>query len=276
MPGRRGARARILAAGPPPAEIPQIDLTRPSIARVFDYWLGGKDSFPADRELAEELEGVFPLAPVLARESRAFLGRAVSYVAAQGIGQFIDAGAGLPTSPAIHEIARGRNPGARVLYTDNDPTVITHARALLAGEGVGVAAGDVGDPEAILAAPELTGLIDLTQPCCVILAMVLHFFAPAEATRIARTFITALAPGSYLILTVGTGGDPDMRGRFIKAYTAGNVHRHSSEQIAGYFGELDLVDPGLTDARYWRDQPGQDTAGERPAIILAGVGVKTA
>jgi O-methyltransferase involved in polyketide biosynthesis/DNA-binding HxlR family transcriptional regulator len=260
----------------PPAEIPQVDLTRPSIARVYDYWLGGKDSFPADRELSGKITEVLPLAPVLARENRAFLGRAVSYVAAQGIGQFIDAGAGLPTSPAIHEIARSRNPGARVLYVDNDPTVITHSRALLAGEGVGVAAGDVGDPEAILASPELTSLIDLTQPCCVILASVLHFFAPEQATRITRTFTTALAPGSYLILSVGTGTDPDLHSRFAKAYTASMLHHHSSEQIAGYFGDLDLVDPGLTDARYWRDQPGQDTAGERPAIILAGVGIKTA
>jgi DNA-binding HxlR family transcriptional regulator/SAM-dependent methyltransferase len=260
----------------PPAKIPEIDLSKPSIARVFDYWLGGKDNFPADRELSEKLEGVFPLAPVLARESRAFLGRAVSYVAAQGIGQFIDAGAGLPTSQAVHEIARSRNPGARVLYVDNDPTVITHARALLAGEGVGVAAGDVGDPEAILASPELTRLINLREPCCVILAMVLHFFAPAEAARIARAFITALAPGSYLILTVGTGYDPDIRGRFVNTYTAGRVHHHSPEQIVGYFGDLDLVDPGLTDVRFWHDQPSQDTAGERPAIVLAGVGAKTA
>jgi O-methyltransferase involved in polyketide biosynthesis/DNA-binding HxlR family transcriptional regulator len=261
----------------PPAEIPQIDLSKPSIARVYDYWLGGKDSFPADREMAGKIEEVFPLAPVLARESRAFLGRAVGYVAAQGVGQFIDAGAGLPTSPAIHEIARSRNPGARVLYADNDPTVITHARALLAGEGIGVAAGDVGDPEAILAAPELTGLIDLSQPCCVILAAVLHFFAPEQAARITRTFITALAPGSYLILTVGTGNNiPGLRSRLVATYTESRVHQHSPEQIADYFGDLDLVDPGLTDARYWRDQSGQDTAGERLAIVLAGVGVKTA
>jgi O-methyltransferase involved in polyketide biosynthesis/DNA-binding HxlR family transcriptional regulator len=259
----------------PPAEIPQVDLTRPSIARVYDYWLGGKDSFPADRELARKFEEMNPLAPVMCRENRAFLGRAVSYVAAQGISQFIDAGAGLPTSPAIHEIARSRNPGARVLYADNDPTVITHSRALLAGEGVAAAAGDAGDPEAILASPELTRLIDLSQPCCVILALVLHFFAPEQAARIARAFTAALAPGSYLILTVGTVYDPDLYSRFAKAYTAGSAHRHSPEQIAGYFGDLDLIDPGLTDARYWRDQPGQDTAGERPAIILAGVGVKT-
>jgi O-methyltransferase involved in polyketide biosynthesis/DNA-binding HxlR family transcriptional regulator len=260
----------------PPYEIPEIDLTRPSIARVYDYWLGGKDSFRPDRELAGKIEEVLPLAPVLARENRAFLGRAVGYVAAQGIGQFIDAGAGLPTSPAVHEIARSRNPGARVLYVDNDPTVITHARALLAGEGVGVAAGDIGDPKAVLAAPELTRLIDLSQPCCVILAAVLYFFAPAEATRITRAFIAAMAPGSYLILSLASGDDPGLHSRFANAYTASKVHRHSPEQIAGYFGDLDLVDPGLTDARYWRGQPGQDTAGERPVIYLAGVGVKTA
>lgn len=260
----------------PPGGIPEIDLSNPSIARVYDYWLGGKDSFPADREMAERIKEVLPLAPVLARENRAFLARAVGYVAAQGVGQFIDAGAGLPTSPAVHEIARSRHPGARVLYVDNDPAVITHARALLAGEGVAVAAGNIDDPKAILAAPELTGLIDLTEPCCVILAAVLYFFSPAEAARITRAFIAALAPGSYLILSVGTGGDPDLRSRFIASYTASRMHYHSPEQIVGYFGDLDMVDPGLTDERYWRDQPGQDTAGERPAYLLAGVGVKMA
>jgi hypothetical protein len=162
------------------------------------------------------------------------------------------------------------------MYVDFDPTVMAHARALLAGEGVGVAVGDIGAPEAILAAPELTRLIDLTQPCCVILASVLYSFAPAEAARIARAFITALAPGSYLILSVGTDNDPDLHSRFIKTYTASSLHYHSPEQIAGYLGDLDLIDPGLTDARYWRDQPGQETAGERSAIVLAGVGVKTA
>ena len=104
----------------------------------------------------------------------------------------------------------------------------------------------------------------------------LYFCAPAEAARIARAFIAALAPGSYLILSVATGGDPDMRSRYVKAYTAGSMNYHSPEQIAGYFGDLDLVDPGLTDTRYWRDQPGQDTAGERFVYLLAGVGAKTA
>jgi O-methyltransferase involved in polyketide biosynthesis/DNA-binding HxlR family transcriptional regulator len=259
----------------PPYEIPEIDLTRPSIARVYDYWLGGKDSFAVDREMARKLQEMLPFAPVGARENRTFVGRAVGYVAAQDVGQFIDAGAGLPTSPAVHEIARSRNPGARVLYVDNDPTAITHAHALLAGEGVGVAAGDIADPEAILADPELTRLIDLSQPCCIILASVLHFFAPEEAARITRAFITALAPGSYLILSVATGHDPGLRSRVMKTYTASKTHHHSPEQIAGYFGDLDLVEPGLTDVRYWRDQPGQDTAGERSVIILAGVGIKT-
>jgi DNA-binding HxlR family transcriptional regulator/O-methyltransferase involved in polyketide biosynthesis len=260
----------------PPYEIPEINLTQPSIARVYDHWLGGKDNFAADREMARKLQEMLPFAPVGARENRAFVGRAVGYVAAQGVGQFIDAGAGLPTSPAIHEIARGRHPGARVLYADNDPTAITHARALLAGEGVGVAAGDIADPEAILAAPELTRLIDLRQPCCVILASVLHFFAPEQAARITRAFTAALAPGSYLILSVATGHDPDLRSRVMKAYTASRTHHHSPEQIAGYFGDLDLVEPGLTDVRYWHDQPGQDTADERSVVILAGVGIKTA
>jgi O-methyltransferase involved in polyketide biosynthesis/DNA-binding HxlR family transcriptional regulator len=258
-----------------PPEGPGIDLSRPSIARVYDYWLGGKDSFPPDRELSGKLLQLLPQAPELARESRGFLARAVGYVAAQGVGQFIDIGAGLPTSPAVHEIARSRNPGARVLYVDNDPTAIVHARALLTGEGVAVAAGDAGDPGAILAAPALTRHIDLGEPSCVILAMILHFFDPHEAARITRTIISALAPGSYLIMSVGTTRDADLRPRFENAYTASRMHHHSPEQIAGYFGDLHLADPGLADARSWRGGPGPDASGERPTIILSGVGRKT-
>ena len=259
-----------------PLALPDIDISKPSIARVYDYWLGGKDSFPADREAGDRFARLLPQVQELTRENREFLVRAVGYVAGQGVGQFIDVGAGLPTSPAVHEIARERNPGARVLYVDNDPAVIAHAHALLAGEGVTVAVGDAGDPGALLDAPALTRHIDLGEPCCVILCMVLPFFAPHEAARITQTIISALAPGSYLIASVGTPRDTELRNRFEDAYTASRVHHHSPEQIADYFGDLDLADPGLTDARSWRNNPAPDAPDERPAIILSGVGRKPA
>ena len=141
-----------------------FDPTKPNIARVWDYWLGGKDNFAADRELAEKMLAVHPVSAQMARENRQFLGRAVRYVAARGIDQFIDVGAGLPTALNTHDIARSVNPEARVAYVDNDPIVISHARSLLAkSPGVIAVPGDMRAPERILADAGLTELIDLAK-----------------------------------------------------------------------------------------------------------------
>src|SRR5579862_3233923 len=148
-----------------------FDTTKPNIARVWDYWLGGKENFAADRELAEKMLAIHPVSAQMARENRQFLGRAVGFVAHQGIRQFIDIGAGLPTALNTHDIAQRVDSTARVAYVDNDPVVISHARALLAG-GPGVIAvpGDLCKPESLLADVGLANLIDLTQPTCVIMS----------------------------------------------------------------------------------------------------------
>jgi hypothetical protein len=269
------------------ADSPQMphDAGKPTVARLHDYALGGKDNYVADREMAAALEKIFPLATALALESREFQARAVEYVARHGVVQFIDVGSGMPASPATHEVASQATPDARVAYVDNDPVVNTHAAALLARPGQVVAVpGDLRGPGDILASPALTALIDLGKPFCVILAMILNFVAPEEAARITATFRDAMPAGSFLVLSLGVNNDtPDMAQDFIKAYSVAKVHLHSREQVAGYFTGLELAEPGLTEARHWRapdpaDQAGQaepsDDDAPRPADALAGVGRK--
>jgi O-methyltransferase involved in polyketide biosynthesis len=252
-----------------------FDASRPNIARVYDYWLGGKDNFKADREQAEKLLRIHPGIAGAVRANRQFVGRAVTWAAREGIGQFIDLGAGLPAPPSVHETARAVLPGARVAYIDNDPVVISYARALLATGDGGVAAvpGDLRDPAAVLASEALAEVIDIRRPVCVILALVLHFCDAATAREITAGYISALAPGSCMILSVGGSDDPG--GRIATAYTAGTLYTHSREQVAGFLAGLDLIAPGLSDARTWR--PGW---GEKPrprpqaGYVLAAAGRK--
>ena len=252
------------------------DAGKPSVARGCDYALGGKDNFAVDRELHAEVLEIFPLAAVLPWENRQFLARAVGYVARQGVTQFIDVGAGMPTSPATHEIAGAACPEARVAYVDNDPVVIAHAAALLASPGrVAAVPGDVRCPGDILASPALTALIDTGSPFCLILAVVLDHVAPARAAGIMAAFRDAMPAGSFLILSIGSNNNtPDLAQDVIRAYRAAPVHLHSREQVAGYFAGLEIVEPGLTEARHWRPAKRLADDGPRPADLLAGVGRK--
>jgi hypothetical protein len=253
-----------------------FDAGKPSVARAYDYSLGGKDNFAADREQLAELMRVFPLAAVLSRENRQFLARAVGYVARHGVTQFIDVGSGLPASPSVHEIADAARPGARVAYVDNDPVVISHTSALLASPGrVAAVPGDVRRPGDILSAPALTAVIDTSEPFCVILGVILDFVEPAQAAEIMAVFRDAMPAGSFLIMSIGTNNDtPDVAQDVIKAYRAAQVHVHAREQVAGYFAGLQIVEPGLVEVRRW--QPGHPLAddGPRTADLLAGVGRK--
>src|SRR6266699_4014219 len=226
-----------------------FDPTRPNIARVWDYWLGGKDNFAVDRELAQKMLEVHPPSAQMARENRRFLGRAVSYVTGCGVRQFIDVGAGLPTAVNTHDIAREVAPETRVAYVDNDPIVISHARSLLARRpGVIAVPGDMRDPGRILTDPGLTDLIDLAEPACVIMSGVLHFADPATARDIAAVFARAIAPGSYLIISVGSG-NPSEGENFTSAYTAARIYIHTQEEVQGFFGGLELVPPGVVSVR---------------------------
>jgi SAM-dependent methyltransferase len=253
--------------------LPAIDASRPGIARVYDCLLGGKDNFAVDREQVARLTDVVPGLARLARENRQFIARAVFWLATQGIRQFIDLGCGLPTtSPSVHQCARLARPGARVVYVDNDPVVTGHARARLAGDGaVAVVRADIRHSAAILARPELRKVIDAGQPAGVVAGMVMHFFSPQEAQRICAELSGALAPGSYLVISVGTG-DAATWEALAELYEAAPVHRHRAGQVAGLFGGLELVPPGVVHAEGWVPGP----AGAAPeldgACVLVGVG----
>jgi O-methyltransferase involved in polyketide biosynthesis len=252
-----------------------LDTTRPNIARAYDYLLGGKDNFPADRDLAEKLVAIYPGTRQMVRENRRFLVRALDHALAQGISQYMDLGAGLPTSPAVHDIVRRYNTTAPVLYVDNDPVVINHLRALACSgdDRVHAIPADVTGTAAVLAGARAAG-IGLDEPVCLILAMVLHFYNAQTARDLVTAYVDELAPGSHVIITVGAG-DPAIGDQITRTYNAARLHNHSHEDVASFFTGLDLIDPGITDARAW--QPGWRTPApffDRAGQVLAGVGAK--
>ena len=251
----------------------------PNVARMYDYMLGGKDNFEADRAAADSVTDRFPEVAEVVRANRAFLARAVRHVAQQGVTQFIDAGAGLPASPNVHEIAREEAPDARVVYVDHDPVVLTHARALLAvDDNVGVVAGDIRDPARMLADPALTRLIDAGEPVCVLLVSVLHFLAAADADEAVAAFRRWMAPGSYLVISAGTctGTDPELLRQLQAAYgDTAPVTGRTAAEIEAWFDGFSLARPGVVDVWAWRPDSIQRPAQSR-ARILAGVGRKAA
>ena len=212
-----------------------FDSGTPNMARVYDYWLGGKDHFAADREEAERLLKIYPPLRAMVRENRAFVTQAVTWAARQGIGQFIDLGAGLPASPAVHQTARTVLPSARVAYVDNDPVVPSHARALLTtDDGVTAVAADLRDPAAVLADPELRAVIDLREPVCVILAAVLHFLDADAARAVTAGYARLIAPGSCMVISVACY-DETLGKRLSAEYTAATWH---SVQLAALMDQL--------------------------------------
>jgi uncharacterized SAM-dependent methyltransferase len=254
-----------------------FDAGKPSVARLHDYALGGKDNFTADRAMAAELVEIYPPAAMLARDSREFQARAVAYVARQGVVQFIDVGCGMPASPATHEVATAASPDARVAYVDNDPVVISHAAALMARPGqVTAVPGDVCRPHDILAHRELTSLIDLSEPFCLILGVILDFVRPAEAERVMAVLRDAMPPGSFVILCIGiSNGAARIARDWDKAYgCVARMYLHNREQIKGYFTGLEIVEPGLTEARSWRPAQPPAITDPLPIDALAYVGRK--
>jgi S-adenosyl methyltransferase len=264
-----------------------FDPRKPNAARIYDYLLGGKDNFAADRDAAAQLLQALPDAALAAKANRAFLAAAVRYVAGRGIGQYIDIGAGLPTSPNVHECARAAVPDARVAYIDNDQVVVTHARALLATDDlVTVISKDAREYEALLDGPELGAFIDLAKPVCVLFVSMLHFMPEAEADAAVAAFRERMAPGSYLVISTGVGddGNASAREQVQAAYGTGTVLTgRPRAEIASYFGDFDLVPPGLVPVTEWPlDAPdGAPLPMLRPlpsapmkAGMLAGIGRK--
>jgi SAM-dependent methyltransferase len=251
-----------------------FDPSRPNIARIYDYWLGGKDNFPADRAEAERLIAVYPCLPLLARQNRLFLARAVQWLAEQGVRQFLDLGCGLPTGQNTHEVAEAVHPDCRVVYVDADPVVLSHARALLRGPGVTAIHGDLAEPGAILADLRTRHLINLAEPTAVILAMVLHFFDAATAHEIVASFARDVTPGSYFVLSVGSG-DEQTGGALAREYQAGTLYNHSLAEIAAFLEDLEPIPPGVTDAVAWMPgSPNQPPLAQPGGHILAGIAKK--
>jgi hypothetical protein len=256
-----------------------IDVTVPSVARMYDYLLGGKDNFAADREAAAKLVSLVPDAQKVARDNRDFMVRAVRVLAEAGVSQFIDLGTGIPTSPNVHEIARKVTPGARVIYVDHDPVVLAHSRALLAtDDGVIAVKADFRDSAEVLADPGVIRLIDFSQPVAVLLLSVLHFIGDDEDPGgIVAGFRERLGPGSYLVISAITS--EHMREKIAEGardlYRAARTPAvaRSREQIQEYFTGFEMQPPGLVNTADWRPDPDTDT---RPAGVrmLAGVGKK--
>jgi hypothetical protein len=253
--------------------VAQFDPTVPSIARIYDYVLGGKDNFPADRAQAEQALAYNPLIPVMARENRQFLSRAVGWMARQGIDQFIDIGCGLPTTPNTHESARAVIPGATVAYVDNDAVVIGHLNALVAkgSPGITVLDGDVREPDRVL--DGIAGTTDLARPAGLLLGSLLHFSPPDEAQDMVARYGAALAAGSYLVVSAArmeSSGADGGYGEYSKSVTP--VYNHSAADFARFLAPLELVPPGIVDARRWHPWlDGLAAAQSRDAYMLAAV-----
>ena len=249
-----------------------FDPATPNMARIYDYWLGGKDHFPADRAEADRLLGIYPPLRDLVRENRAFVIEAVSWAARQGVGQFIDLGAGLPASPAVHQAARTVMPAARVAYVDLDPVVLSHARALLAtSDGVSAVAADLRDPGAVLADPELRAVIDPARPVCIILGAVLHFLDAGAARTVTAGYARLMMPGSCLVISVASFDDEASASSWPQEYTAAAWHNHMPADVESFFAGLELVGPGVTEAQTWRAWMPQPVLRHRDGHVLAGV-----
>jgi SAM-dependent methyltransferase len=258
-----GGRAELMSASGTASKyeprVPDgVDVSRPSIARIYDYLLYGKDNFAVDRAAAEKLMESRLDPRRLSLANRAFLFRAVRFLAQQGIAQYLDLGSGLPTSPSVHEVARDTIPGARVVYVDHDPIVVAHNDALLATrDGVITIRGDVRDPDTVLAHSSLNACLDFSQPVAVLLLSVLHFISHEEdAPRVIAKIRERLAPGSYLAISVGTsdGADPEMLAEATQTYAGARMPftLRSRAQILDLFDGFDLVEPGLVSLPEWR------------------------
>jgi hypothetical protein len=256
--------------------LPFIDTTVPNVARIYDYLLGGKDNYAADRAAAEEIARLIPGSARAARQNRAFMRRVVHYLAGQaGIRQFIDLGSGLPTMDNVHQVARRAAPGARVVYADFDPVVIAHANALMADDNVAIVKADLRNPDDILGHPQVRKLVDFSQPAAVLMIAILHFIADSSRPLwITEQFMRRLAPGSYLALSHVTDDDvPAGQNKAAQEVyggaTAPVIPRPHGE-IMRFFGGMTLLEPGLVDIGAW-PSPSPGYKPGRPRLIYGGI-----
>ena len=261
-----------------------IDTSRPHPARVYDYWLNGKNHYDVDAAAAEEVARVWPGVVLGAQLNREFMHRATRWLVREaGVRQFLDIGSGIPTEPNLHQVAQAVAPETRVLYADNDPIVLRHAQELLSSTPEGHTAfvhADFTDPAAILKAPELRETLDLEQPVALSLIALLHFITDERgAYEIVRSLMDALPSGSYLVVSHATADfDPDLLTRVAEAYqsTVAEGQIRSSSEVSCFFDGLELADPGVVVAHRWRPDGGEPqpdiTDAEFP--VYGGVGRK--
>lgn len=251
-----------------------LDTSVPNVARIYDFLLGGKDNYQADREAAETVLREIPHSALACRQNRDFLARVVRVLARAGIRQFLDIGSGLPTRSNVHEIAQAAAPGSRIVYVDYDPVVIAHARALLekGSPGVMVVQGDLSDPEFIIGGAR--DLIDFSQPTAVLLFAILHFLTDDEKPhQVVRSLTEALAPGSALALShiTNEGIEPDKSLAAQKVYQGASAPAvpRSLARITQFFDGLDVMAPGVTDINFW---PAEAAGHRTPLTFYGGVG----
>jgi SAM-dependent methyltransferase len=258
---------------------PGVDTRRANPARVYDYWLGGTHNFLADQDAGRAVVAADPNMREMARANRAFLGRAVRFLAAEGIRQYLDIGSGIPTQGNVHEIAQDAAPGSRVVYVDIDPVAVAHSRAILAGvQNAGIFEADLREPEKILAHTVTRSLIDFDQPVGLLLSAVLHFVGDDEDPwRLTRVLRDALAPGSYLVISHATdkAAEAEAAGKVYNSTVSTQIHLRPPADVLRFFDGFTLVEPGLVFIPDWRQDSPAD-ARRDPGTIpgLVGVGRK--
>ena len=256
------------------SQLPDVDPEVPNAARMYDYFLGGSHNFAADREAAERIKRVMPFAVAVIQANRFFLGRAVRFCAEQGVDQFLDLGSGIPTVGSVHDAARAVVPRARVAYVDNEPVTVTSAAALLDGDPIAtITAGDMREPDTVLAAPGVRDLLDLTRPVAMLTVSMMQFVHDdAEAIGLLERYRSRLAPGSLHVLTHVTGDHDTSEleaAEEVYETTANPGKLRPRERVAALFGDTELVEPGLVDVTDWRPQ---EMAGAQHRGLWAGVG----
>ncbi|WP_165989651.1 SAM-dependent methyltransferase [Streptomyces sp. YIM 98790] len=263
----------------PPAAAPvEIDTSVPSIARVYDAFLGGKDNYPVDQAIAEQAAKEFPDGGEGARTNRRMLIRAVRYLARQGVDQFLDIGSGLPTVQNTHQVAQEINPDAKVVYVDNDPIVLAHGRALLEDNDRSVVVtADIRDPQALLGHPDVAGMLDPDRPVGLILAAVVHHLLDEEdPDGLVETYKKWMSPGSYLLLTHFCSSTPEaQRLEAVLRAALGRGQLRSMGRIAAFFEGLEMVEPGVVYLPYWHpDEPVKSPLDIAGLLCAGGLGRK--
>jgi hypothetical protein len=259
----------------PREPLPGIDVTRPNIARVYDYLLGGKNNFAADREQAERMLRVNPGMAQCARDNREFLCAAAARAAREGgIAQFLDLGAGLPASPAVHEAARKVIPGARFAIADNDPVAISHAQALLGKvEGLAPVLADLTEPEPLLEHPDVRRVIDFGQPAGIVIGAVAHFLTAGQMREVTAAYLSRVPSGSWLILSMTHAANAEADDQFRAVNATAVNYLHSLADFASFFHGAEIVPPGIVEARHWMAD--LDAAPPSEGLyVLCGAGIK--